>query len=258
MFSTVKNQYAAAAVAPAPVATNSTLMYVVIGIAALVIFAELGSVIGLAFKVADNNASSSSSAAGVPTIVINTGPTGGTTGAATEFSIPTIKPPTSANVCANKKPDAPNDFCIVEAMVNVGPQSGANVTLGYNGSLNTTSVPITTPYWQNGMCPVNVHWHLGAEHYSLGEFDETGDGPEMIDVDESLAGADDRRLVGETRQGYQCTHYDERDEKFTKPFEWKHCKDMQVGQSTYAGPIPCTNHSTRHPSHTPSLLYYSL
>lgn len=27
------------------------------------------------------------------------------------------------------------------------------------------------------MCPVNVHWHLGTEHYSKGEYDEEGRGP---------------------------------------------------------------------------------
>ena len=27
------------------------------------------------------------------------------------------------------------------------------------------------------MCPVNVHWHLGTEHYSYGQFDENGNGP---------------------------------------------------------------------------------
>ena len=26
-------------------------------------------------------------------------------------------------------------------------------------------------------------------------------------------------------------HYDENDEKFTKPFDWKHCVDMEVGQT---------------------------
>jgi hypothetical protein len=216
MFFTVKNQYA-----PAPAASNKTLMYLVVGVAALVILAQLGSVIGLAFKVADNNNTSNSAAVAVPTIVVNVPDPADVA----EFAIPTIKPPTSVNVCAGKKPDVPNVDCIVDAMVTVGPQSGANVTLGYNGELNTTSVPITDPYWKHGMCPVNVHWHLGAEHYSLGEYDETGDGPEMIEE------SDNRRLAAETRQGYQCTHYDERDEKFTKPFDWKHCKDMEVGQT---------------------------
>lgn len=50
------------------------------------------------------------------------------------------------------------------------------------------------------------------------QYDETGTGPEYLGD-------------GKTRIGFQCKHYDETDEKFTKPFEWKHCKDMTVGQT---------------------------
>ena len=126
---------------------------------------------------------------------------------------------TGSNPRAGKKPDLPNVACVideVEMNYATGEQAGANVTKGYVGSRNTTAVPITVPYRQVGLCPVNVHWHVGAEHYSLGEYDENGSGP-VSD--------------GGDRQGFQCKLYDETDEKFTKPYEWKYCKDMIVGQT---------------------------
>jgi len=72
---------------------------------------------------------------------------------------------------------------------------------------------------------VNVHWHLGAEHYSVGEYDEHGSGP--------MAGhAHGRRLASDSiRQGFQCRHYDAHDPKFTTEYAWKHCTNMVVGQT---------------------------
>jgi len=131
--------------------------------------------------------------------------------------------PEIINPCAGKKPDAPNVQCVIDAVLQTGEQAGANVTAGYNGSFETEAEPITVPYYLKGMCPVNVHWHLGAEHYSAGEFDEFGDGPSSVN--------ERRQLAGETRQGYQCRYYDAEDPKFTTPFEWKHCVDMEVGQT---------------------------
>lgn len=74
------------------------------------------------------------------------------------------------------------------------------------------------------MCPVNVHWHLGTEHLSKGEYDcKDTCGPTPIDH---------RRLAaGKPQQGYQCNLYDANDEKFTKKYDWKFCKMMEVGQT---------------------------
>merc|ERR1719326_1900446 len=70
--------------------------------------------------------------------------------------------------------------------------------------------PITTPYFEAGLCPVNVHWHLGAEHLSVGEYDEAGTGPTPAA----------RRLGdGSVRLGHQCHHYDASDPKFTTPYQ---------------------------------------
>lgn len=87
---------------------------------------------------------------------------------------PTLAMALGENPCAGKKPDLPNVQCVIDAIEQTPEQSAANVTKGYNGKRNTTATPLTVPYYQAGLCPVNVHWHLGAEHYSLGEFDETG------------------------------------------------------------------------------------
>lgn len=142
--------------------------------------------------------------------------------------------PLGLNPCKGKKPadgggfdnfPCGNIYEIVEGAVNMKdqPQAGANVTKGYKGFLNSTAPPITDPYYMWGLCPVNVHWHLGAEHLSVGEYDETGSGPTEIH--------ERRRLAGKVRQGFQCTHYDANDEKFTKPYDWKHCTEMEVGQT---------------------------
>lgn len=128
------------------------------------------------------------------------------------------------NTCDGKNPKLENVDCI--HLEGPGPQSGANVTKGYKGLFETDSVPILTPYWQNSMCPVNVHWHLGTEHYSVGEYDENGDGPN------GNIPAPERRLAEkETRAGFRCNYYDKNDEKFTKEFDWKHCIGMEVGET---------------------------
>merc|ERR1719379_1484614 len=108
------------------------------------------------------------------------------------------------NVCADKKPKAEyfnNVDCMKDGVFNSLEQSGTNVTAGYKGDIDTTGrAPITEPYWKMGLCPVNVHWHLGTEHLSMGEYDETGSGP-------ATGG---RRLehYGNERRGYRCTKYD--------------------------------------------------
>merc|ERR1711957_679074 len=103
-------------------------------------------------------------------------------------------------------------------------QAGANVTKGYQGDLDTQGrKPITTSYFEAGLCPVNVHWHLGAEHLSVGQYDESGNGPSEIHHR--------RKLAGMERLGYQCALYDENDSKFTDYYEWKHCLGMEVGQT---------------------------
>jgi len=141
------------------------------------------------------------------------------------------------NPCADKKPNSTyfdNKACrnaTTDEVVAL-EQAGANITLGYEGEMDTTGrTPILERYFEHGLCPVNVHWHLGAEHLSVGQFDENGDGPAGT-VHEDEGGEDDsRRLAGVARLGHRCHYYDENDAKYTTPYDWKYCQGMHVGET---------------------------
>lgn len=77
------------------------------------------------------------------------------------------------NPCEGAKPtdDAFDNQDCVDSVANAVEQSGTNVTLGYVGQINSSAAPpITSSYFEAGLCPVNVHWHLGAEHFSACEY----------------------------------------------------------------------------------------
>ncbi|KAL3919651.1 MAG: hypothetical protein SGPRY_005553 [Prymnesium sp.] len=40
-----------------------------------------------------------------------------------------------------------------------------------------------------------------------------------------------RQLAGEVRRGFRCHHYDASDPKYTTPYEWKYCTNMQIGET---------------------------
>lgn len=206
------------------------VLVIIITFCCIILTAELGSVVSYTSQMAGPAVINVNSATGEVTASKSTD-AGAVAAPAADATaekepvdnVPDEMPPAlnnGVNICAGKKPDLPDAACVVDAMTNVGPQAGANVTKGYQGSMNVDYLPITTPYWQNGMCPVNVHWHLGAEHLSVGEYDENGKGPKEYE-----------RLDGDIRMGFRCNKYDETDPKFTKPFDWKHCKNMQVGET---------------------------
>jgi len=123
-----------------------------------------------------------------------------------------------------------NKACFIDAVRQAGEQSGADVTKNYTGLIQTTVVPITVPYFKTALCPVNVHWHLGAEHRSAGEFDEMGTSPVggagMPSDDNPEAG---RRLAA-ARYGYAC-RYSANNTAMNTPYKWKYCKDMHVGET---------------------------
>jgi Delta carbonic anhydrase len=126
------------------------------------------------------------------------------------------------NICEEKDPAFSAVPCVVDGVVTALEQAGANVTVGYVGELDTDAEPITTTFFEAGLCPVNVHWHRGTEHYSLGEYDENGAGP-VSEPDES--GEEPPRL------GLQCLYFDEGDPKFTMPYDWNFCDNMVVGET---------------------------
>jgi len=131
------------------------------------------------------------------------------------------------NVCAGAQLAVANKLCADLEVPT--PQAGGNVTKGYVGGLDVGGLePITTSYRSQNMCPVNVHWHLGTEHLSNGQYDENGKGPHGTAPRPEWAGRD---LAGELRGGFRCHHYDETDEKFTKPYDWKYCTNMEVGET---------------------------
>mmetsp|Transcript_34231 Transcript_34231/g.102469 ORF Transcript_34231/g.102469 Transcript_34231/m.102469 type:complete len:461 (-) Transcript_34231:219-1601(-) len=171
------------------------------------------------------------------------------------YGMSIARPPPGENPCAGMKltEGFENHQCKVGDVVQALEQAGANVTLGYSGGINATGrIPITEPYWKEGLCPVNVHWHLGAEHYSKGEFDENGSGPSSYRRQLSAAATKDdadthahadasahaveeaqgeRDLAGNARLGFQCNLYSSTDPKYNEPYDWNHCIGMEVGQT---------------------------
>merc|ERR1712013_857110 len=119
----------------------------------------------------------------------------------------------TANPCEGKKPKPGTGFdnkpCFEDNVINAMEQSGTNVTKGYKGTFQSqSSGPILTDYFKAGLCPVNVHWHVGTEHYSMGQYDENGVGPDHPDLyrtDDEESGT--RRLGEEAhvaRVGFRC------------------------------------------------------
>jgi|EP00228_Micromonas_bravo_P009357 hypothetical protein len=139
---------------------------------------------------------------------------------------------TGENYCAGAKPTSgwDNFDCFTNGVATLIEQAGGDVTMNADGSFTQGTsdaagvTPIAQPYYQAGLCPVNVHWHLGAEHRSAGEFDEDGTGPDDTAHRKLLAGS-------ETRLGGRCHHYNANDSRFTTAYDWKHCVDMKVGET---------------------------
>jgi len=137
------------------------------------------------------------------------------------------------NTCAGKKPAAGTGYdnfnCTLNSVVQAFEQSGTNVTYGYVGTLNRKDdaeniTAISTSYFKvPKMCPVNVHWHWGAEHLSVGQYDYTMDSKGPEPHTSSVAGM---------RRGLRCNHYDASLQKFNdSTYKWKHCVDVKVGET---------------------------
>lgn len=172
------------------------------------------------------------------------------------------------NPCIDSNPDTPSALCFVNGVVNamVGPQTGINITEGYEGGFTRFRdfpppddpdaegdivEPITESYLEANLCPVNIHWHSGAEHFSAGEFDCTGrdcapnnrptGGRQLskyglMNDEEDVHAADEtthRELDDDDppRDGFRCNFYDKQDHRFTTNYDFKYCKKMMVGET---------------------------
>ncbi|KAL3919987.1 MAG: hypothetical protein SGILL_003482 [Bacillariaceae sp.] len=136
------------------------------------------------------------------------------------------------NPCFGEKPLLPRVDCttIVNApprdpdsdYQGIGPQTGIDVTDGApTGGIDASGIDLfdTPLYESESHCNVNMHWHLGAEHRSEGEYDENGSGPS--DYHEEDVGS----------AGNQCNFYAGLDRMSKKPYNWESCIDMTVGQT---------------------------
>ena len=149
----------------------------------------------------------------------------------------------NVNVCAGKKPyhlgPGDNYFsnvdCMRDSIEQTLEQAGANVTRGYVGGMDAADrVPITVPYSQTDLCPVNVHWHLGAEHLSVGEYDPAGSGPGGALPPPPPPSDDHHRQLAAgapIRYGGRCHYYDSSDSRFTTEYNWQYCVDTHVGET---------------------------
>ncbi|KAK1745721.1 hypothetical protein QTG54_003645 [Skeletonema marinoi] len=145
------------------------------------------------------------------------------------------------NVCAGAQLAVANKLCADLEVPT--PQAGGNVTKGYVGDLDVGSLkPHTDTYFQGDMCPVNVHWHLGTEHYSYGQYDENGNGPHGTAERPEWANRD-LAAAGEKK-----------DEKFTEPMTGSTVPTWKSERPTkFTGPTPpleiaALSTSTRLPS----------
>ena len=157
-----------------------------------------------------------------------------------DFAPPAVVDP-NLNPCEGQQPfhAGPNDGyfsnvnCFRDAVTQTLEQAGGNVTRGYVGGMDAgPRRPITQPYSQVGLCPVNVHWHLGAEHLSVGQYDEYGTGPPTTNSSGSGSSSSGRRqLAAGERRGGRCHYYRNTDPKFTTPYNWHYCTNMKVGET---------------------------
>lgn len=133
--------------------------------------------------------------------------------------------PLHPNECINP-PDAPVKPLCEDAL----EQSPAEVTMGSAG-LREPSGELITDYRRAGMCMVNIHWHLGAEHMSAGQYDISGQ--EFLDnVYQGAHKENNRRLLaaeGALQAGFMCQGYDAEDPAFTTEYDWQYCEGMNVG-----------------------------
>jgi len=123
-------------------------------------------------------------------------------------------------------------------------QAGADVTVGTTGTLEAALQPIED-FDAADMCPVNIHWHLGAEHRNEGTFSLNAQ--QNIEAWEAATGRtvewEPQPVEGGKRvleynqhaapaQIPQAGHFCETDYAspyFNTEYDWQYCENMHVG-----------------------------
>ncbi|CAE7835505.1 unnamed protein product [Symbiodinium sp. CCMP2592] len=105
------------------------------------------------------------------------------------------------------------------------PQSPRDVSSGFVGDMRARMKPLDGDAIKD-FTQVNLHWHLGAEHYSKGEYDiPVG---KHLHYRHGVPEWDGHPLVPEgTQPGFFCNlrHYDD----YLKPYDFQYCKHAKVG-----------------------------
>lgn len=142
---------------------------------------------------------------------------------------------TSAAGFMSSSPDVNpcKDAPLVAALPNIPcdeakSQSPINITAGNNAGKLDGGLTEIEDFDAEKMCTVNVHWHLGAEHLSAGEYDHA------CSFDHPDLPKEGRRSLAEAiTPGRMCCKgkelWESEDPLITTEYEWKYCKNMHVG-----------------------------
>jgi len=125
-------------------------------------------------------------------------------------------------------------------------QSPVDVTPGFESGLREPDLPPHVDLKADGMCVVNVHWHLGAEHRSETEYSELfwfkhpklpeghrrALAKDYKEQDRYKTGIDIHDIPIE-HVGHMCKiakeGFERNDPIYTTEYNFKYCKDMHVG-----------------------------
>ena len=83
--------------------------------------------------------------------------------------------------------------------------------------------PITEPYPNVGLCPGNLHFHIGAEHRSEGQYD--------TQFESGVNGPVYEKPFNPEYTGKRCNYYKDRETNGLdfSPYTFKYCTGVVVG-----------------------------
>lgn len=140
-----------------------------------------------------------------------------------------------------EKPVYDDKECLLNGALDVLPQAGADVTENAQGTMDAAGLkpagaPATqggtgTSFWKLGLCPVNVHFYLGSNHKSVGQY-EFADDTQNGQVGGVATGPSNSGFG--LRRGYRSSgpnKYNPADLKYTTPYSFKYCRNVVVGET---------------------------